>query len=114
MGRIGDWAPLAARIPRLVNFFTQTPGISQLTRLVGGVARERALPKFANKSYRKLHQNAATTTPSGRKSVILWVDTFSDPFHPEVALAAKEVLGHRSEERRVGKGCVGTWRSRGA
>ncbi|HEY9572683.1 MAG TPA: (Fe-S)-binding protein, partial [Pusillimonas sp.] len=24
----------------------------------------------------------------------LWVDTFSDHFHPEVALAAKEVLGH--------------------
>src|SRR3546814_3870222 len=32
MGRIGDWAPLAERIPRLVNFFTQTTGISQLTR----------------------------------------------------------------------------------
>src|SRR3546814_14992069 len=28
MGRIDAWAPLAARIPRLVNFFTQPPGIS--------------------------------------------------------------------------------------
>ena len=94
MGRIGDWAPLAARIPRLVNFFTQTPGISLLTKLVGGVACERDLPKFANKPYRKLHKDTLSTAPSRRKSVILWVDTFSEHFHPEVALAAEEVLGY--------------------
>lgn len=94
MGRIGDWAPLAARIPRLVNFFTQTPGVSRLTKLIGGVARERDLPRFASKPFRKLHQQTPRPTNSNRPSVILWVDTFCENFHPEVALAAKEVLGH--------------------
>lgn len=93
MGRIGDWAPLAARIPRIVNFFTQTPGVSRLTKLIGGVARERDLPRFAPKPFRKIHEKASNK-PSGRPSVILWVDTFCENFHPEVALAAKEVLGH--------------------
>src|SRR3546814_12040548 len=92
MGRIGDWAPLAARIPRLVNFFTQTPGLSKLTRLVGGVARERAFPKFSNKSYCNLHHDAATPSPSGRQSLALWVDPVSDYPHPEVAPAAKPML----------------------
>lgn len=92
MGRIGDWAPFASRLPRLVNFVTQTPGISRLAKLVGGVAAGRDLPRFAPKPYRKVHRG-----PDGsgtRPTVILWVDTFCENFHPEVADAAREVLGH--------------------
>lgn len=53
MGRIGDWAPLAGRLPRLANFFTQTPGLSSIAKLVGGVAAERRMPKFAAKGFRQ-------------------------------------------------------------
>ena len=36
--------------------------------------------------------------PGGRRKVILWVDTFCEHFHPEVATAAVEVLGHAGFE----------------
>lgn len=94
MGRIGDWAPIASHIPRLVNFVTQTPGISRLAKLIGGVAASRDLPKFAATPYRKIHRSPNAATSGNRPSVILWVDTFCENFHPEVADAAREVLGH--------------------
>ena len=96
MGRIGDWAPLAARLPRLANLFTQTPGLSAVAKLVGGVAARRALPRFAPRSFRRLARQDRPGGPhtSGRPQVILWVDTFCEHFHPEVAQAAVQVLGH--------------------
>lgn len=96
MGRIGDWAPLAARLPRLANLLTQTPGLSAVAKLVGGVAARRTLPRFAPRSFRRLARQDRPGGPhtSGRPQVILWVDTFCEHFHPEVAQAAVQVLGH--------------------
>ncbi|CAN5439482.1 FAD-binding and (Fe-S)-binding domain-containing protein [soil metagenome] len=89
MGRIGDWAPWAARLPWLANLMTQTPGIRSISKWIGGVAAERDLPRFAAKPFRSTH--AAGAVP-GRRRVLLWVDTFCEHFHPEVAQAAVEVL----------------------
>lgn len=95
MGRIGDWAPLAGRLPALANFFTQTPGLSSIAKLVGGVARERHMPRFAAKPFRRSWLTKGKVPPSGaRPRVMLWVDTFCEHFHPEVANAAAEVLRH--------------------
>lgn len=91
MGRIGDWAPWAAKLPWLANFFTQTPGLSYIAKFIGGVAQARALPRFAGKNFRSQH-GTTPTSETGRPKVILWVDTFSDNFHPEVAQAAVMVL----------------------
>lgn len=93
MGRIGDWAPLAGRLPWLANLMTQTPGLSRIAKWVGGVAAERDMPKFAARTFRQsLHKTAQPQ--GGRPQVILWVDTFCEHFHPEVASAAVEVLAH--------------------
>jgi FAD/FMN-containing dehydrogenase/Fe-S oxidoreductase len=101
MGRIGEWAPLAARFPRLTNFMTSAPGLAPLGKWIAGVAQARELPKFARQTYREIARRAARarnaapvtagSTPSNRK-VILWVDTFSDHFSPEIAEAAADVL----------------------
>lgn len=92
MGRIGDWAPLAGKLPWLANLMTQTPGLSTIAKLVGGVAPGRDMPKFASKPFSKLaRKNKARKAGT---QVILWVDTFCEHFHPEVAEAAVEVLGH--------------------
>jgi FAD/FMN-containing dehydrogenase/Fe-S oxidoreductase len=91
MGRIGDWAPWAARMPRIVNFVTQTPLISKLAKYAGGVARERNLPKFALVSHSRLAHKSRSAT-NAQPKVILWVDTFCEHFHPQVADAAIEVL----------------------
>jgi FAD/FMN-containing dehydrogenase/Fe-S oxidoreductase len=93
MGRIGDWAPLAGRVPWLANLLTQTPGLSAISKIIGGVAQERDMPKFAARTFRRLTKKRGKATP-GQPKVILWVDTFCEHFHPEVATAAVEVLGH--------------------
>ncbi|MGB6104100.1 MAG: FAD-binding and (Fe-S)-binding domain-containing protein [Pusillimonas sp.] len=93
MGRIGDWAPLAGRFPRLANLMTQTPLISALAKRIGGVAVQRKLPRFAQQTFRRRFDKQALAA-NGQAQVILWLDTFSEHFHPEVAAAAVEVLGH--------------------
>ncbi|HSV44272.1 MAG TPA: FAD-binding and (Fe-S)-binding domain-containing protein [Ramlibacter sp.] len=99
MGRIGDWAPLAGKLPWLANLMTQTPGLSAIAKRVGGVAPGRDLPKFAAKTFRQLARKKPLASAGSQKArVILWVDTFCEHFHPEVAGAAVEVLGHAGFE----------------
>lgn len=94
MGQIGEWAPLAARFARLTNFLTSAPGIASLGKWIAGVAQSRALPRFAPHSYRQIARQTGghVVANPGTKKVILWVDTFSDHFSPDVAEAAADVL----------------------
>ncbi|KPU98126.1 dimethylmenaquinone methyltransferase [Variovorax paradoxus] len=92
MGRIGDWAPLAGRLPWLANLLTQTPGLSFIAKRVAGVAADRDLPRFAAKTFRRLSGARKPAGSARQRKVILWVDTFCEHFHPEVASAAVEVL----------------------
>jgi FAD/FMN-containing dehydrogenase/Fe-S oxidoreductase len=92
MGRIGDWAPFAAAVPRLSNFMTQKPLLASLSKRVAGVASDRDLPKFAKNSFRRSFTSSNRTAAQGEATVILWVDTFCDNFQPEVAEAAVAVL----------------------
>ncbi|WP_240766526.1 FAD-binding and (Fe-S)-binding domain-containing protein [Paraburkholderia flava] len=97
MGRIGEWAPVAARFPRATNFLSSAPGFSSLGKWVAGVAQTRALPKFAPRTYRRsVRDVSSTSTRTGNEAemrkAILWVDTFNDHFSPEIAEAAADVL----------------------
>lgn len=96
MGRIGQWAPIASRFPWLTNFLTSTNPFSRISKWVAGVAPERSLPVFAPQTFRSMARAypASTSTGGGmsRPKVILWVDTFSNHFSPEVASAAFDVL----------------------
>jgi Fe-S oxidoreductase len=102
MGRIGDWAPLASKFSWLMNGVMQTPVISSIAKWVGGVAQERSLPKFASQSFRSQFKPSKNVS-IGQKKVILWVDTFCEHFHPEVANAAVEVLAHAGFEATLPK-----------
>lgn len=101
MGRIGQWAPVASRFPRLTNFVTSAPLLARIGKWVAGVAQERALPTFAPTPFRTLAQSSglgflgrvpAMNSLANRRRVILWVDTFSEHFLPHVAMAAVDVL----------------------
>ncbi|MFM0646472.1 FAD-binding and (Fe-S)-binding domain-containing protein [Paraburkholderia bryophila] len=102
MGRIGEWAPWAARFPRLTNFMTSAPGLASLGKWVAGVAQTRELPRFAGTTYREIARRSSSNSSNSRgaegnvgnvgKKVILWVDTFNDHFTPEIAEAAADVL----------------------
>jgi len=90
MGRIGEWAPLAARAPRLANFLTQTPGLAAIAKRVAGVATQRSLPRFAVTPFKE--QFERMNLGRGSDPVLLFADTFNNHFRPATAVAAVQVL----------------------
>ncbi|HEX4605415.1 MAG TPA: heterodisulfide reductase-related iron-sulfur binding cluster [Candidatus Angelobacter sp.] len=93
MGLIYRWARLVRVAPWLVNLLGRTPGISNLMKAIGGISQKRRMPAFASPLFtewfrRRPYQNIS------RPKVILWPDTFSNNFNPEIARAAVEVLEH--------------------
>jgi hypothetical protein len=80
MGRIGEWAPLAARFPSVVN------AISFLGKSMAGIAPERSMPRF-QKTFRSQFRPRGTGA-----SVVLFDDTFNNHFRPQTARAAQRVL----------------------
>jgi FAD/FMN-containing dehydrogenase/Fe-S oxidoreductase len=93
MGLISRWARLAQRAPGLVNFLTQTPGLAAVAKFLGGVAQQRRMPRFAKQTFVEWFRKRAPQN-SGKPQVILWPDTFSNHFHPQIAQAAVEVMEH--------------------
>jgi Fe-S oxidoreductase len=100
----------------LVNAAAHAPGLSNLTKRAGGIAAEREIPRFARQRFTR----RATARPGrdavGSRRVILWPDTFTNNFHPEVADAAVMVLEHAGFEVEVPAQpmCCGlTWISTG-
>ncbi|MGE5272516.1 MAG: (Fe-S)-binding protein, partial [Verrucomicrobiota bacterium] len=89
-GLIDRWAQLASHAPRLTNLVTQTRGLSTLVKAAGGVSQERRLPAFAATTFRSWF--AAHRPPPEGARLILWPDTFTDHFEPEVGVAAAHVL----------------------
>jgi Fe-S oxidoreductase len=81
MGRIGEWAPLAARFPRLANL------VSKNFKSLAGIASERTPPRFARKTFR-----SAFKPNGGGDPIVLFDDTFNNHFRPETAHAAQRVL----------------------
>jgi FAD/FMN-containing dehydrogenase/Fe-S oxidoreductase len=81
MGRIGEWAPLAARVPGLANF------LSGFGKAVAGVAKQRALPKFASRTFRSQFKGRG----EGDR-VVLFDDTFNNHFRPQTAASAQTLL----------------------
>jgi len=104
------WARIASPIASMVNFFTQTPPFSTLLKMIGGIAQQRQLPRFAPRTFRAWMSarrgkgigpaarrqgvvDAAEPTPSPRR-VILWPDTFGTYLEPSALIAAVDVLEH--------------------
>jgi FAD/FMN-containing dehydrogenase/Fe-S oxidoreductase len=93
-GLIHWWARMASYAPRLVNFFARTPQFREVAKWSAEVAPERSIPEFATQTFRSWWQQrqAAGETLATGDPVILWADTFTNHFEPEVAKAAVEVL----------------------
>jgi Fe-S oxidoreductase len=88
------YMPWLARIlslaPRLVNTLARW----RPTKWVLGVHPDRPIPTLARETFR--HRNARRV-PAGARTgerVVLWVDSWTERFHPEVGIAAVEVLDH--------------------
>lgn len=91
MGQIYWQTRVGAVFPGLINFLTQTPGISFLTKKIGGIHRHRQIPKFASVNFRSSQKNSRPVSTEKPK-VYLWVDTFNNSFNPEIVKSAFRVL----------------------
>ncbi|HET7566182.1 MAG TPA: heterodisulfide reductase-related iron-sulfur binding cluster, partial [Gemmatimonadaceae bacterium] len=77
--------------PRLVNFVTQTPGLSSIAKAMAGMAQERQIPRFASRTFTSWFRERAPKNV-GAQRVLLWPDTFNNFFYPATLAAALEVL----------------------
>ncbi|WP_349371198.1 FAD-binding and (Fe-S)-binding domain-containing protein [Salinarimonas sp.] len=91
MGLIHVWAPLGARMPRLVNLATRLPGLASIAKSVAGLAQERTIPSFAHETFRSWFARRRDRPETGER-VLIWPDTFNDHFRPGTLIAATRVL----------------------
>ncbi|MBG6181819.1 FAD-binding and (Fe-S)-binding domain-containing protein [Arthrobacter sp. CAN_A1] len=116
LGWLPRWANLASFAPRLVNALVRLPGARQLGLRLAGVDQRRAIPAFAPQTFHAWF-NARRVAPSGDRSpVLLWADSFTNNFSPEVGQAAVRILEAAGYEVRIPDApvCCGlTWISTG-
>lgn len=89
-GFIYRWARLARHAPRLVNTLTHAPVLRRLARWLVGMHQAREVPRFAPVTFTDWF--ARREGRRGGSRVLLWPDTFTNAFHPEIGRAAVEVL----------------------
>ncbi len=89
-GLIAQWARLAARAPRFVNFLTQAPVLGDAMKLAIGMPRERRVPAFAPMTFTQwfARRSAPADHDHDRPPVLLWPDTFNNHFHPHTLVSA--------------------------
>jgi Fe-S oxidoreductase len=122
LGWLPRWARFAARAPRLVNAALRQPMLAATAKRFGGIDPRRPLPRFAGKTFRRWFegQTIESLLDDGSEStanpVLLWVDTFTDHFTPEVGQAAVRVLeaaGYTAQLTGESVCCGLTWISTG-
>jgi Fe-S oxidoreductase/FAD/FMN-containing dehydrogenase len=91
LGLINVWARLAARAPRLVNLLTHAPIAKDVIKAAGHVSGERDIPRFADQPFTSWFGEHEPRHPDG-PPVLLWPDTFTNYFEPEVGHDAVTVL----------------------
>ena len=98
------YAPLAARVPALLNVRDRSPLLARMSERWLGFSARRPLPQWARDPFRprtELSGAAPHHAPASapQHEAVLFADTFSRWFEPTVARAAAEVL--RAAGRRV-------------
>jgi FAD/FMN-containing dehydrogenase/Fe-S oxidoreductase len=91
VGLIYWWSRLAGAMPGFANALTQTPGIADAVKWMGGIARERQIPRYAKEPFTRWFGKRPKPV-GGNPRVLLWPDTFNNYFRPETAIAATRVL----------------------
>ena len=89
-GHIDWWASIASKAPRLANAAASVRPVAAPVQALLGIAPQRRLPRFAAgtfQSWMRRHPPRSDGRP-----VVLWSDTFTNHFHPQVGRAAVSVL----------------------
>jgi FAD/FMN-containing dehydrogenase/Fe-S oxidoreductase len=113
LGWLPRWARMASFSPHLANAVMQQTVLMAAAKRLGGIDPRRPLPRFAERSFRQwfLAQPATSGDP-----VLLWVDTWTNHFAPQVGIAAVRVLedaGYAVQVTHRAVCCGLTWISTG-
>ena len=92
MGLIFWWSRLAAAIPSLANFFSQTDPFAKWMKAFMGMAPERKIPRFAAQTFRDWFVSRKSPQRTSGSRILLWIDTFHNFYYPEIAQASVEAL----------------------
>ncbi|MCU1538905.1 MAG: putative oxidoreductase [Humibacillus sp.] len=108
LGWLPRWARLAGRMPSVANRALTLPVLGPAALWLAGVDRRRTIPAFPRRPFRRtFNPRRSELTP-----VVLFADSFTDAFSPEVAEATVRVLREAGYEPRLPSGsvCCGlTW-----
>jgi FAD/FMN-containing dehydrogenase/Fe-S oxidoreductase len=116
MGWLPVWSRLMTRAPGLVNALTHLGPVTRLGQRLGGVEPDRPVPYVAPYRFSDAFRRRAVRGPAPHGDVMLWPDTFTDTFAPEIGVAAVAVLeaaGYRVRLPEAGLCCGLTWISTG-
>ena len=86
LGHIHRLSKWASRMPAVANALAGTAAARSVNERVLGIHRDRPLPRWAGRTLRAQLRDDPTPT------VLLFNDTFTNYFHPEIGLAARDVL----------------------
>jgi FAD/FMN-containing dehydrogenase/Fe-S oxidoreductase len=88
LGNVHGFARAASPLAGLVNLTSDWPWVRQINETLFGIDRRRNLPKLAEKSRRKQLFDKGSSDPE----VLIFDDTFTKYFDPEIGVAAREVI----------------------
>ncbi|MCX4095451.1 FAD-binding and (Fe-S)-binding domain-containing protein [Nocardia sp. alder85J] len=112
LGRLPRWARIAALAPRTVNAALRIPGVGRAALAAAGVDARRGIPPFAARTFRSWFAATAGERATTGDPVLLFVDSFTDHFDPEVGRATVRVLEAAGYRPRPAPGrpcCALTW-----
>lgn len=90
LGHIHELSAWASRAAPLANRVMNGTAVRALNERLLGLDRRRALPQWAARTLASQWRNGST--PGGDRQVLLFNDTFTNYYHPEIGLAAAGVL----------------------
>jgi FAD/FMN-containing dehydrogenase/Fe-S oxidoreductase len=125
MGALPRWMRLVGMLPAGVvdgiNALARVPWLAGIAKRAGGIAPERDIPEIARETFTTraradsiIERGPVAPAPRGR--ILLWPDTFTDHFDPDVAedaVAVLTALGYSVELPPRGVCCGLTWTSTG-
>ncbi|WP_245547474.1 FAD-binding and (Fe-S)-binding domain-containing protein [Nocardia brevicatena] len=118
LGWLPRWLAVATRIPRVVNAAARIGPLRRMGLRAAGIDPRREIPGLAERPFRRIRGAESVTggDAPAAPTVLLWIDTFTDAFDPDIASAAVrllESLGYRVRTPRRRVCCGLTWISTG-
>jgi FAD/FMN-containing dehydrogenase/Fe-S oxidoreductase len=92
LGWLPRWSKMASTMPRVVNTAMRMPGIGVAALSMAGVDRRRTIPPFAHQTFRSWFAEHSAERAASGDDVVLFVDSFTNHFSPEVGIATVKVL----------------------